>query len=84
MLVFICLVEFQVRCLALFRLSSVIVGFEQFWIGSRLSKTLLMLVFLEAPFFVLHFLYYTLIVFLVMLSEILLSKLMILFCASDL
>ena len=72
------LMEFQVRYLALFLLSSVMDGFEWFWVGSLHKNIKLMLEFLKAPFLVLHFPYYTLMNFLMMLSEILLSTLMIL------
>ena len=81
MLVFftnLCLMEFQVRYLALFLLLSVIDGFEWFWMESLYSNIQLMLEVLKAPFLVLHFSYYTLIIFLTMLSVILLSLLMIL------
>ena len=72
--------EFQVRYLALFLLFSVIDGFECFWLKSLYKNIQLMLFFefLKAPFFVLHFSYYTLITFLTMLSVLLLSKLTIL------
>ena len=70
--------EIQVRYLALFLLFSVIYGCYWFWMG-RLHKNIqLMLEFLRAPFLVLHFSYYTLLTFLMMLSVILLSILMIL------
>ena len=72
------LVEFQVRYLALFPLFSVIDGFECFWLKSLYKNIQLMLEFLEAPLFVLHFSCYTLITFLTMLSVLLLSKLTIL------
>ena len=72
------LMEFQVRYLTLFLLSSVTDGFEWFWVGSLHKNIKLMLEFLKAPFLVLHFPYYTLMNFLMMLSEILLSTLMIL------
>ena len=70
--------EFQVRYLALFLLFSVIDSFEWFWMGSLHKNIQLMLEFLKAPFLVLHFSYYTLMTFLMMLSVILLSMLMIL------
>ena len=72
------LMEFQVRYLALFLLFSVIDGFEWFWMESLHKNIQLMLEFLKAPFLVLHFSYYTLITFLMMLSVILLSMLVIL------
>ena len=58
---------------------------RQFWVVQFLSvpkNIQLMLDFLKAPFLVLHFSYYTLMTFLMMLSVILLSKLMILFIIS--
>ena len=70
--------EFHVRYLALFLLFSVIDGLECFWMGSLHKNIQLMLEFLKAPFLVLHFFYYTLMTFLMMLSVILLSILMIL------
>ena len=72
------LLEFQIRYLALFLLFSVIDGFEWFWMESLHKNIQLMLKFLKAPFFVLHFFYYTLMIFLTILSVILLSMLMIL------
>ena len=72
------LMEFQVRYLVLFLLFSVIDGFKWFWMGSLLKNIQLMLEFLKAPFLVLHFSFYTLMTFLMMLSVILPSKLMIL------
>ena len=72
------ILEFQVRYLALFLLFSVIDSFELFWMASLLKNIQLMLEFLKAPFLVLHFSYYTLMTFLMMLSVILLSMLMIL------
>ena len=80
MLVFftnVSLMEFQVRYLALFLLFSVRDSFESFWMGSLHKNIQLMLEFFKAPFFVLHFSYYTLMTFLMMLSVILLSMLMI-------
>ena len=53
-------------------------GFEWFWVGSLHKNIKLMLEFLMAPFLVLHFPYDRLMTFLMMLSEILLSTLMIL------
>ena len=70
--------EFQVRYLASFRVFSVINGFEWLWMGSLHKNIQLMLEFLKAPFFVLHFSYYKLMTFLMILSVILLSILMIL------
>ena len=67
--------EFRVKYLALFCPFSVIEGFCWFWMGSFHKNIQLMLDFLKAPFLVLH---YTLMIFLMMLSVILLSKLLIL------
>ena len=72
------LMEFQVRYLALFLLFSVIDDFEWFWMESLHKNIGLMWEFLKAPFLVLHFSYYTLMIFLTMLSVIMLSMLMIL------
>ena len=66
--------EFQVRYLALFLLFSVIDGFEWFWMGSLHKNIQLMLEFLKASFFS----YYTWMTFLMMLSVILLSMLIML------
>ena len=65
------LMEFQVRYLALFFLFSVIDDFEWFWMESLHKNIQLMLEFLKAPFLVLHFSYYTLMTFLMMLFVIL-------------
>ena len=70
------LMEFQVRYLALFLLFSVIDGFEWFWMESLHKNIQLMREFLKVPSLVLYFSYYTLIIFLTMLSVILLSMLM--------
>ena len=72
------LMEFQVRYLSLFFLFSLIDGFDWFWMESLHKNIQLMLEFLKAPFLVLNFSYYTLMIFLTMLSVILLSMLMIL------
>ena len=72
------LMEFQVRYSALFLLFSVIDDFEWFWMESLHKNIQLMREFLKAPFLVLHFSYYTLMTFLMMLSVILQSMLMIL------
>ena len=66
------------RYLALFPLFSVIDGFGWFWMGSLYKNIQLMLEFLKAPYLVLHFSYYMLVTFLMMLSVVLLSMLMIL------
>ena len=68
------LMEFQVRYLALFLLFSVIDGFKWFWMGSLHKNIQLMLEFLKASFFS----YYTWMTFLMMLSVILLSMLIML------
>ena len=65
------LVEFQVRYSALFLLFSVIDDFEWLWMVSLSKNIQLMREFLNSPFLVLHFSYYTLITFLMMLSVIL-------------
>ena len=72
------LMEFQVRYLALFLLFSIIDGFEWFWMQSLHKNIQIMLEFFKAPFLVLHFSCYTLMIFLTMLSVILLSIMMIL------
>ena len=72
------LMEFQVRCLALFLLFLVIGSFGSFWMGNLHKNIQLMLVFLKGLFLALHFSYYTLMTFLMMLSKIYLSTLMIL------
>ena len=72
------LMELQVRYLALFLFFSVIDGLQWFWMGSLYKNIQLMLEFLKALFLVLHFSYYKLMAFLMMLSAILLSVLMIL------
>ena len=61
--------------ISLFLVFSLIDSFNLFWMGSLLKNIQLTLEFLKAPFLVLHFSYYT---FLVMLSVIMLSMLMIL------
>ena len=72
------LTEFLVRYLTLFFLFLVIEGFRWFWMGSLPKNIHWMLQFLQAPFSILHFSYYILMTFLIMLSVILLSMLMIL------
>ena len=72
------LMEFQVRYLALFLPFSVIDNFKWFWMESLHKNIQLMQELLKAPFLVLHFSYYTLMIFLTMLSVIMLSMLMIL------
>ena len=77
MLVFftnVSLKKFQVRYLALYLLFSL----SKFWTGRLYKNIQLMLEFLKVRFLVLHFSYYTLMTFLMMLSVILLSMLMIL------
>ena len=63
------LMEFQIRYLALLLLFSVIGGFGWFWMVSVYKNIQLMLEFLRAPLLVLHFSYYTLMTFLMMLSK---------------
>ena len=70
--------EFQVRYLVLFLLFSVIDSFKWFWMRSLHKNIQLMLEFFKVPFLVLHFSYYILMTFLMMLSVILLPMLMIL------
>ena len=72
------LLEFQVRYLVLFLLFSVIGGFGWFWMGNLHKIIQLMLEFPKGPFLVQHFSYYKLMTFLMMLSVVLLSMLMIL------
>ena len=72
------LMEFQVRYLALLLLFSVIDDFEWFWMESLHKNIQLMQEFLKAPFLILHFSYYTLMTFLMVLSVILVYMLMIL------
>ena len=72
------LLEFQVKDLALFLLSSAIDDFGWFWMSGLHKNIQLILKFLEGSFLVLHYkLYYTFMTFLMMLSVILLSMLMI-------
>ena len=71
------LLEFQVRYLAFF-LFSVIGDFWWFWMGNLHKNIQLMLEFLKGPFLVLQFSCCILMTFLMMLSVILLSMLMIL------
>ena len=59
--------EFSVRYLALFLLFSVIDGLEWLWMENLHKNIQLMLEFLKAPFLVLHFSYFTLMTFLLML-----------------
>ena len=72
------LTEFQVRYLSLFLLFSVIGSFGWFWMGNFHNNIQLMLEFLKRSFLALHFSYYTLMNFLMILSAVLLSMLMIL------
>ena len=62
----------------IFGLFTVIDSFVRFWMGSRHENIQLMLEFLKASVLVLHFSCYALMTFLMMLSVILLSMLMIL------
>ena len=72
------LIKFQVRYLVLFLLFLVIDCFEWFWMVSLHMNDQVMLDSPKASFLVLHFFYYTLMTFLMILSGILLSMLMIL------
>ena len=69
--------EFRVGHLALFCLFSAVNGFEWFWMGSFCKSIQLMLEFLKVPFLVPQLPYYILMTFLMMLSVILLSMVMI-------
>ena len=71
------IMEFEVRYLALFLLFSLIGGFRWFWMGNLYKNTQLMLEFFKDPILVLHFCYYTLMTFLMMLSVMLLSLVML-------
>ena len=64
--------------LALFFLFSTIDGFKLCWIGSLHQTIQLMLEFLKGEILVLHFSYYTLMTFVMMLSKVLLPLLMVL------
>ena len=68
--------ELQVRHLVLFLLFSVIDSFGWFWMGSLHKSIQLMLEFVKVPLVVLHFPYYTLMTFLIVISVTLLSMLM--------
>ena len=70
--------EFQVGYLALFLLFLIIGSFGLFWMGNFHKNIQLTLMFLKGLHLVLHFSYYTLMTFLMMLSVISLSMLMIL------
>ena len=74
------LMEFQVRYFVLFLISyfSVIGDFGWFWMRNLDKNIQLMLEFLNGAFLVLYVSYYTLMTFLMMLSAVLLSMLMIL------
>ena len=67
--------------MALFHIFTLIDNFEWFWMGSLHTNIQLMLEFVKAPFLDLHLSFYTLIHFLMLLSVILLSMLMILLSA---
>ena len=77
------LMEFWVRYLALFLLFSVIGGFRWFWMKNLHKNIQLMLEFVKGPFLVLYFSYYTLMTFLMMVSVILSSMLMLLLSKCD-
>ena len=70
--------EFLIRYLTLFLYFSVIDSFGWFWMRNLHKNNQLMLEFLKDSFLVLHFSYYTLMTFLMMLSVILVFMLMIL------
>ena len=70
--------ESQVGYLVLFHLFSVIDSFKWFWIANLYVNIQLMLEFLKVPSSVLNLSYYTLMIFLMVLSVILLTMLMIL------
>ena len=70
--------EFQVRYLALFLLFSVVDGYEWFWMESLNRSIQLVLEFLKGPFLVLHFSSCILMTFLMVLSVVLVSMLIIL------
>ena len=72
--------EFYVRYLALFILFFVIGDIRWFWMGSLHKNVKLMRELLKCPFLVLLFSCYILVTFLMMLSALLLSMLMILLC----
>ena len=72
------LMEFLIRYLTLFLYFSVIDSFGWFWMRNLHKNIQLMLEFLKDSFLVLHFSYYTLMTFLMMLSVILVFMLMIL------
>ena len=71
------IIEIQVKYLALFSLFSVTDSLEWFWMGSLHKNTQLIVEFFKSPFSVLHFFYYTLMTFLMMITVILLSIMMI-------
>ena len=68
----------QVRYIALFLLFSVIDDTNFFWMVTLHMNIQLMLEFFKAPFSALHFYYYTLMTFLIMLFVVLLTMLKIL------
>ena len=68
----------QIFCLFLFSYFSVIGDFGWFWMRNLDKNIQLMLEFLNGAFLVLYVSYYTLMTFLMMLSAVLLSMLMIL------
>ena len=72
------LMEFQVRYLALLLYFAVIDGLGWFWMAIVHKNNQLMLELLRVPFLVLHFSYYTLVTFLMMLSVISLSLMILL------
>ena len=70
--------EFQIIYLTFFSFFSLMDCFRWFWMGSLHKNIQLMLEFLKAPFLVLHFSYYTLMAFLMLISVLLLFMLTIL------
>ena len=70
--------EFRIRYLVLFRLFLLTEVFKWFWMGILHKNIQIMLEFLKAPFLVVCFSYNALMTFLIMLSLILFSVLMIL------
>ena len=65
-----------VRYSAYFPLFSVTDAFKWFWMASLRKNIQIMLDFLQPPSLILHFYYYTLLIFLILLSVIFLSMLM--------
>ena len=74
--------EFPVRFLALFLLFSVIDGCVQFLMGSLHKNSQVMLEFFKGSFLVLHFSYYTIMTFLMILSVILMMSMLMILLAT--